>query len=66
MSLACTLFAPSDRPVTHYSAAEPGEHEGRVRLGAGDICGSDLHADEVGARPCTAHQLHTTVQLVTS
>lgn len=59
MSLACTLFTPSDRCVTHYNAAEPGEYEGRVRLGADYICGSDMHDDEVGARPRTSHQRST-------
>ena len=48
MSLACTLFAPLDLRVTQYDAAEPGEYEVRVRLGAGGICGSDLHYYEHG------------------
>ena len=48
MSLACTLFAPLDLRVTQYQADEPGEGEVRVRLGAGGICGSDLHYYEHG------------------
>lgn len=48
MSLACTLFAPLDLRVTHYEADTPGDYEVRVRLGAGGICGSDLHYYEHG------------------
>ena len=48
MSLACTLFAPLDLRITEYAADEPGDHEVRVRLGAGGICGSDLHYYEHG------------------
>jgi L-idonate 5-dehydrogenase len=43
MSLACTLFAPLDLRVTQHDIDPPGDYEVRVRLGAGGICGSDLH-----------------------
>ena len=43
MSLACTLNGPLQLSVEQYVAAEPGAGEVRLRLGAGGICGSDLH-----------------------
>ncbi len=43
MSIACTLYGPMDLRITEYQTQQPGMHEVRVRLGAGGICGSDLH-----------------------
>jgi L-idonate 5-dehydrogenase len=43
MSLACTLLGPLSLRVDTLVPDEPGPHEVRVRLGAGGICGSDLH-----------------------
>ncbi len=43
MSIACTLYGPRDLRITEYQTGQPGPHEVRVRLGAGGICGSDLH-----------------------
>jgi L-idonate 5-dehydrogenase len=43
MSFACTLHAPMDLRVDPHPVGEPGPGEVRVRLGAGGICGSDLH-----------------------
>jgi L-idonate 5-dehydrogenase len=43
MSLACTLNGPLILTVEQHEPAEPGPRQVRVRLGAGGICGSDLH-----------------------
>ncbi len=48
MSIACTLFGPRDLRLTDHEVPAPGEREVRVRLGAGGICGSDLHYYEHG------------------
>lgn len=43
MSLACTLNGPLNLSVEQRAPQEPGPCQVRVRLGAGGICGSDLH-----------------------
>jgi L-idonate 5-dehydrogenase len=43
MSLACTLHGPLQLSVETQSPLEPGVGQVLVRLGAGGICGSDLH-----------------------
>ncbi len=43
MSLACTLNGPMDLTVERMVALEPGPGQVLLRLGAGGICGSDLH-----------------------
>ena len=43
MSLACTLNGPLNLSVEHHDTQNPGSGQVRVRLGAGGICGSDLH-----------------------
>ena len=43
MSLACTLSGPLQLTVERMEALEPGPGQVRLRLGAGGICGSDLH-----------------------
>jgi L-idonate 5-dehydrogenase len=43
MSLACTLNGPLILTVEQHEPVEPGQGQVRVRLGAGGICGSDLH-----------------------
>jgi L-idonate 5-dehydrogenase len=43
MSLACTLNGPLNLSVEEQGPLEPGPGEVRLRLGAGGICGSDLH-----------------------
>eukprot|EP01030_Chromulinospumella_sphaerica_P022130 gene22130-22095_t len=43
MSLACTLNGPLNLSVEHHDTQNPGPGQVRVRLGAGGICGSDLH-----------------------
>ena len=48
MSIACTLFGPLDLRMTDYELTQPKEGEVLVRLGAGGICGSDLHYYEHG------------------
>ena len=42
-ALACTLHGPLDLRVEPHDIGAPGPHEVLVRLGAGGICGSDLH-----------------------
>jgi L-idonate 5-dehydrogenase len=42
-ALACTLHGPLDLRVEPHDVAAPARHEVLVRLGAGGICGSDLH-----------------------
>ena len=43
MNLACTIHAARDLRLEPRAVAPPGEHEVLLRLGAGGICGSDLH-----------------------
>ena len=43
MSLACTLNGPLQLSVEQLPHVEPKEGQVRLRLGAGGICGSDLH-----------------------
>ncbi len=43
MSLACTLHAPLDLRLDACEPAPLGPHDVQLRLGAGGICGSDLH-----------------------
>ena len=43
MSLACTLNGPMQLSVEQLAPVEPGPGQVRLRLGAGGICGSDLH-----------------------
>jgi len=43
MSLACTLHGPLNLTLDPQAVGEPGPGQVRVRLGAGGICGSDLH-----------------------
>jgi L-idonate 5-dehydrogenase len=43
MSLACTLNGPLNLSVEHHDTQNPGPGQVRVQLGAGGICGSDLH-----------------------
>lgn len=43
MSLACTLNGPMQLSVEQHELTEPGPNQVRLRLGAGGICGSDLH-----------------------
>lgn len=43
MTLACVLHGPLDLRVEPREPSPPGAHEVRLRLGAGGICGSDLH-----------------------
>lgn len=43
MSLACTLHGPLQLSVETLAPVEPGAGQVRLRLGAGGICGSDLH-----------------------
>lgn len=43
MTLACRLHAAHDLRVEEIAPATLGEHDVEVRLGAGGICGSDLH-----------------------
>ena len=43
MSLACTLNGPLNLSVEPFVPQDPGPGQVRVRLGAGGICGSDLH-----------------------
>ena len=43
MSLACTLHGPMKLSVDTQADGEPAANEVLVRLGAGGICGSDLH-----------------------
>ena len=65
MSLACTLNGPLNLSIEQLSPQEPGPGQVRLRLGAGGICGSDLHyyqhgragifairAPKMPARPC--------------
>jgi L-idonate 5-dehydrogenase len=42
-AMACVLHAPLDLRVEPHEVAPPREREVLVRLGAGGICGSDLH-----------------------
>jgi NADPH:quinone reductase-like Zn-dependent oxidoreductase len=48
MSLACTLHGPLQLRIEPQPPAEPGPGEVLVRLGAGGICGSDLHCYQHG------------------
>lgn len=41
--LACRIHAKEDLRIEDFSAPEPGPGEVLLRLGAGGICGSDLH-----------------------
>ncbi|MBP6901502.1 MAG: L-idonate 5-dehydrogenase [Burkholderiaceae bacterium] len=43
MSLACQIHAAHDLRLVDETAPELGPHDVRLRLGAGGICGSDLH-----------------------
>lgn len=43
MSLACTLHGPLQLSVETLAPVEPATGQVRLRLGAGGICGSDLH-----------------------
>lgn len=43
MSLACTLHGPLHLRVEELASVEPAAGQVRLRLGAGGICGSDLH-----------------------
>jgi L-idonate 5-dehydrogenase len=43
MSLACTLHGPMQLSVETLTPVEPAAGQVRLRLGAGGICGSDLH-----------------------
>ncbi len=43
MPLSCTIHAAGDLRLHEESAPMPGPHEVLLRLGAGGICGSDLH-----------------------
>ena len=43
MSLACTLHGPLQLSVETLTPVEPAAGQVRLRLGAGGICGSDLH-----------------------
>jgi len=43
MTLACRIHAARDLRLERDAATEPGPSEVVVRLGAGGICGSDLH-----------------------
>lgn len=43
MSLACTLNGPMQISMEQFALVEPGIGQVRLRLGAGGICGSDLH-----------------------
>jgi L-idonate 5-dehydrogenase len=43
VSLACTLHGPLQLSVEELPTAEPAAGQVRLRLGAGGICGSDLH-----------------------
>src|SRR5258708_20974302 len=40
---ACVLHAQEDLRLDAITVGEPGPGEVRVRIGAGGICGSDLH-----------------------
>jgi L-idonate 5-dehydrogenase len=40
---AVIIHAPRDLRVEPFAIAEPGPHQVKVRVGAGGICGSDLH-----------------------
>ncbi|HPG79632.1 MAG TPA: L-idonate 5-dehydrogenase [Piscinibacter sp.] len=43
MTLACRIHAAKDLRLDEIADAALGEHEVEMRLGAGGICGSDLH-----------------------
>jgi L-idonate 5-dehydrogenase len=43
MNLACTLNGPMQLSVERLASQDPGPGQVRLRLGAGGICGSDLH-----------------------
>ena len=43
MSLACRIHAAFDLRLETVEPPEPSAREARIRLGAGSICGSDLH-----------------------
>jgi L-idonate 5-dehydrogenase len=43
MNLVCRIHGARDLRIEPAQAAELGEHEVEMRLGAGGICGSDLH-----------------------
>jgi L-idonate 5-dehydrogenase len=43
MSLTCSIHGALDLRVIKTELPQPGPHQVRLRLGAGGICGSDLH-----------------------
>ncbi len=43
MSLTCSIHGALDLRVIETELPQPGPHQVRLRLGAGGICGSDLH-----------------------
>jgi L-idonate 5-dehydrogenase len=43
MTLTCRIHAARDLRLTDETPAELGPHDTEIRLGAGGICGSDLH-----------------------
>jgi L-idonate 5-dehydrogenase len=43
MTLACRIHAAKDLRLDEVATPELGEHQVEMRLGAGGICGSDLH-----------------------
>jgi L-idonate 5-dehydrogenase len=43
MSIACLIHAAHDLRLEHENPPLPGPHDVLLRLGAGGICGSDLH-----------------------
>jgi L-idonate 5-dehydrogenase len=47
---ACVLHAQEDLRLDPIEIGEPGPGEVRVRIGAGGICGSDLHYWAASAR----------------
>ena len=47
-SLACVIHAKGDLRLETQSVGEPGAGQVRVRIGAGGICGSDLHYFNAG------------------
>lgn len=48
MSLACRIYAARDLRLEILEPPEPGPHDVQMRLGAGGICGSDLHGFQHG------------------
>jgi L-idonate 5-dehydrogenase len=43
MTLTCRIHAPHDLRLEDVASPELGAHDAEIRLGAGGICGSDLH-----------------------